>query len=219
MGVVESLLRNQGQYKGLQRRAINLVLATSDPGMTKSFFDSAIAQLLPQKINLDPEIDRAAFSGLGTMDPETMGRVASTGSALERAEFLEKLFNLPTEFEIEGEEPIQTTLIGSQALREAIAQDSFKLADRNTRMSPEITDPYEPLKSAAVEDENEQNRIIYFAGRAGVPAPMAYAISKSESTGDPAAFAYNLHIGSATDVDATRERRQVSSRELLRSRR
>ena len=215
--VEQSLPGEQAAAKAVQSRATNLVLETSDARVERSLWNTAATDLplVRRGISLiseTPGIDRAENLNL-------VQGAAATGSTLERAELLETMFNLPTQVDVEGVEPVNATLVGSQALSEMIANGTVVFADKDTRRTPKVEDPYLPLKSGVIDNEDDQARVIYLATRAGIPAPMAYAISETESTGSPAAFAYNLHIGSALDKGTPEGRRRTAEQERsLRSR-
>ena len=196
----------ESQYRVVQRRAANLVLETSDAGIGSELVNTSMFRVFQKRADEDPRIDmteaRSATQG-----------TAATGSTLERAELLETMFNLPATFVAPGGVEVQTTLPAQQAMMKLIADGDFVLAEKDTRLTPKVEDPYRAYKSETVSDDNEQARLILLAGRAGIPAPVAYAVTRTESRGTPAAFAYNLHVGSATDGRTPEQFRRTPEQE------
>ena len=212
-----------------QRDAVNLVSGITDKSFGRELAQTGLfapvrvavtdAEELGDPIDpnrtFDPYVEEDAEMKLSDpLGARARGPVA--GGEAERAQFLEQRLFFPVDFQYDKEKSLKTSTTAAQTMNDLIADGSLILA----AATGNFDDLYQVQKtvvesfgSKAVESEDEQNRIIALSAKAGIPVDKTYAVSKAESTGDPASFAFNLHLGQYNPEDPDNPRNRTAEQE------
>jgi len=211
-----------------QRDAVNLVSQYTDPSFTRG-----LAQTLPMaplrlgvagSEKLGDRIDPSrVFDPYVEEDTEmkrsdplgARARGPMTASEAERAQFLEQRMFFPVDFEYDEDKSLKTSTTAAQTMNDLIVDGSLILGGAEGNFDDmygerSVTEVY---SSKVISGESDQNRLIALAAKAGIPVDKTYAVTKAESTGNPASFAFNLHLGQHNPKDPSNPRNRTAEQE------
>jgi UPF0716 family protein affecting phage T7 exclusion len=212
-----------------QREAVNLISAMTEKGLGREATQGIVMapfrylaggtqqlgdRLEPSRV-FDPYVEEDAEMKL--TDPlGARARGPVSGGEAERAQFLAQQMFTPVDFAYDEDQSLQTSLTAAQTINDLIRDGSLVLASTAGNFDDlyqVARTPTELLGSEVVADDDEQNRFIALSVKAGLPVDKAYAISRAESRGNPAAFAFNLHLGQYNPDDPDNPRNRTAEQE------